>query len=147
MRNLEIASELRRIAQENNGVLRVEDVVDAARPTDSILHSKFDWEDSEAAHKWRLHQARNLINVVVEKMGPGEEPLFTHVFVSLTTDRKIGGGYRETVDVLHNPDHKSQLLADAFADMKVFEKKYRSLKELSGVFSAMRAARGTKTAA
>jgi len=41
-------SELKRICDENGGVLRVEDVVDAARPHNSLLHRYFEWNDSVA---------------------------------------------------------------------------------------------------
>lgn len=137
MSNELIVAELKRIAEEHDGELRAGDVVEAAKPESSPLHSQFDWEDTEAAHKWRLHQARNLIRVTVEYVGGGEDAVPARVFVSLTPDRK-DGFYRATADVMSDVDHRKQLFADAVAEMQRFEKKYSDLKELADVFAAMR---------
>lgn len=147
MSNPEVISALKAVADANSGILRAVDVVEAARPDTSPLHSQFDWEDSEAAHKWRLHQARNLIRVTVEYIGTGDEKTSTRVFVSLTTDRQEDGGcYRATAAVMSNSEYRRQLLADALEEMKRFEKKYADLKELVEVFAAMRRARRGKAA-
>jgi len=70
-------------------------------------------------------------------------------FVSITTDRsQDGGGYRLLVAVLGNPTHRQQLLADAMAELKTFERKYQVLEELATVFAAIRKTRrdlGDKT--
>jgi hypothetical protein len=139
-----IAAELRRIANENEGILKPEAVVDAARPKDSPLHDQFDWNNSEAAQKWRLHQARNLIRVTVEWLNvPGkDEPVEIRPFVSLTPDRKSeGGGYRETLVVLRSKESREQLLADALAELDAMEQKYAVLHELAEVFAAARKVR------
>jgi hypothetical protein len=134
----EIIAELRRISDENGGVLRAVDVVQAAKREASPLHTQFDWDDSEAAHKWRLHQARNLIRVTVEYIGEGEERTPARVFVSLTPDRNEDGGcYRATAAVMSDAKYRAQLLADARAEMERFEKKYSDLQELAEVFAAI----------
>jgi hypothetical protein len=139
-----IAAELRRIAKDNDGILKPEAVVEAARPKGSPLHSQFDWNNSVAAEKWRIHQARNLIRVTIEWLNiPGKsEPVEIRPFVSLTTDRKNeGGGYRETLVVLRNKESRDQLLADALAELQAIEQKYAALQELAEVFAASRKVR------
>jgi len=54
---------------------------------------------------------------------------------------KEHGGYRITADVLSDSDMRKQLIADALEDMESFEKKYRSVSELSTVFNAMKEVR------
>lgn len=136
-----VVAELRRLFADNGGALTPEAIVEAARAEESALHDKFDWDDSEAAHAWRIHQARNLLRVVVTYIGPAEDQICTRVFVSLTTDRTKGGdGYREIEAVMSNQEYRDQLLADALEEMRRFEQKYSALKELAGVFSAMRKA-------
>jgi hypothetical protein len=131
-----IVAELKRIAQDQDGILDPQYIVDSARDPESPLHSRFDWEDSSAAEKWRLHQARNLIRVTVSYLPQVHcEP--TRVFVSLTTDRK-DGGYRQTVDVLHDSNMRRQLLTDALDELRRLQRKYSLLKELAGVFEAAR---------
>jgi hypothetical protein len=48
---------------EKKGRITAHAVLDAARPESSPIHDCFDWDDSEAAEKWRLEQARVTINL------------------------------------------------------------------------------------
>jgi hypothetical protein len=136
--NPEIVDELRRLAARKGGELRPIDVVDAARLKRSPLHDQFDWDDTEAAERWRLHQARNLLRVVVAFEPVDEDKrIECRVFISLTPDRESGVGYRVMHTVLSDPEQRKQLLDDARAEMKRFITKYRKLDELAAVFAAM----------
>lgn len=126
---------LKRIADENNGLLLPEMVVEAARPLNSPLHSKFEWSNTKAANAYRLEQARRLIRVSVEIIPQSKKP--TDVFVSLSTDRRKGG-YRVVTEVLSNAQMRAQMLSDALAEMELFRAKYADLRELSMVFAAIR---------
>lgn len=53
--------ELKRL-QDIHGTLSAEIVLNAARPKKSILHPIFEWDESKAAEKYRLYQARLLLN-------------------------------------------------------------------------------------
>lgn len=137
-RDSAIRAELTRLAAEHGGELQPKAVVDAARSEDSPLHKSFDWDDSDAAEKWRLTQARNLIRAVVTYEKVGNKTIETRVFVSLTPDRKENGdGYRLTSSVMSNDTHRQQLLTDAMGEMQRFKEKYRRLSELAKVFAAM----------
>lgn len=59
-----IADRLARITKRNHGVLTPDAVLEDAKDEDSPLHDQFTWDDSEAAHQWRLEQARTLIRSV-----------------------------------------------------------------------------------
>jgi hypothetical protein len=138
--NPEVIEELERITKANGGVLKAEDVVDTARSKKSPLHEYFDWEDGEAAQKWRLHQARQLIRVTVRVITPAKPPV--RVFVSLRADREDdGGGYRFLTAVLSDSERRNQLLTDALAELKTFEVKYRELVELADVFVSIQKTR------
>lgn len=134
----EVVDILHEIADANNGILLPEHVVEAARPKSSPLHNRFDWDDNEAAEKWRLHQARKLIRVVVEYI-PADKSASdpTPVFVALRTESSTGGGYRKMVDVLSDDQQRDILISQALADMETFRRKYRHLKELAAIFTAM----------
>lgn len=131
-----IRCELERLAQASGGELSPEQVVEAARPLDAPLHSSFDWDNSSAAEKYRLHQARNLIRAVVTYLSVDDKVVMCRAFVSLTPDRGKEG-YRLTTAVLSDEERRCQLLQDARAEMKVFRDKYRMLSELGAVFAAM----------
>jgi hypothetical protein len=137
-----VIAELKRIASEHNGVLRAKDVVEEAKPKTSPLHDRFTWDDSEAAHLWRLEEARHMIRVTVEYIDDGKNRLPMRVFVSLSPDRQeTGGGYRPTVTVMSNAEMRKQLLADACEEMDGFKDKFKSLNELADVFKAMGSAK------
>ncbi len=131
-----VSGVLQELAAKNDGILLPEEVVQAARPEHSILHKYFDWEDSEAADKWRLHQARNLIRVVVHYLPGREKEEPTKVFVSLSSDREESG-YRRMIDVMDDKGHRAMLLSDAFEEMNLFRRKYGHLRELADVVEAM----------
>jgi hypothetical protein len=129
------------IAKAHNGILKAEDVVDAARPVNSPLHASFCWDDTKAAEQWRLHQARNLIRVVVTIL-PVENTLQeVDVYCSLDRDRRLpGGGYRTLVSVLNDKQLRAELLKEACRDMQIFTQKYAQLTQLVAVRAAMRKA-------
>lgn len=118
-------------------MLRAEAVVEFARDNiGSALHSKFPWDDADAARLKRLDIARGIIRIyriVVDEKKP--EPF--RAYVSLTTDRVKGGGYRPAMSVLNHEEHRKQLLADAYKVMSGFMKKYGTLTELAEVFAAI----------
>lgn len=140
--NRTMIAELRQLAAAHGGMLLPEVVVEAARDEGSSLHSSFPWDDTTAAHAWRMHLARNLIRVTITYVGEDRVPC--RVFVSLTTDREEGGGYRTMAKVMGDDAQRAQLLQDALEEMRRFEVKYAALRELSGVFAAMRKARKSR---
>lgn len=136
-----VIQELRVLVEKNDGLIRAADVVEAARDENSPLHNKFDWDDTEAAEKYRLMQARMLLSICIQYIDSGPKRVPTKVFVSLSTDRtKRDGeaGYRTFVDVIADDDMKNQLLLDSLNQMRSFEMRYKSLKELDGLLSHMK---------
>lgn len=127
-----VIAALRKISDSCGGIINPDAVVSAAKAENSPLHKYFTWEDNEAAHQWRLHEARMMLRVVVQYIGKDEDPV--RVFVSLKNDRTEEGGYRVVADVLNDKDLYKQLLNDALEDLDVFTRKYERLKELRGIF-------------
>jgi len=135
--NPTVIRELTQIAnKDREGILRPERVVAAAQPKESILHKYFEWDDTEAAVEYRLHQARTLIRCTVRyvKLNGDRRPV--RVFTSLREDRFDSGGYRLMVNVLSSKTLRRQMLEDALAELQQFERKYNDLRELSEVFAA-----------
>lgn len=60
--NLIVRAALEDLARQHNGAVTPQEVVEAARPETSPLHDYFEWNDNEAAQKYRLTQARGLLN-------------------------------------------------------------------------------------
>lgn len=133
-----IQSELEKIlSSDPEGMLKAEAVVEFAKKNrDSALHSKFPWEDAEAARLKRLDIARGIIRVYRIVIDERKPELF-RAYVSLTTDRQKGGGYRPAMVVLSNEEMRKQLLADAYRVMKTFMVKYGALTEIAEVNAAI----------
>jgi len=134
-----IKAELERL--KAGGVIKPVDVVEAERDESSALHDCFTWDDDEAAHQFRLLEARNLLRVyVVTEENMAEN---TRAFVSLSTDRsKEGGGYRTIADVMSDDALRQQMLQDAFSQLRNTQQKYRHLQQLSKVWDALDEAEG-----
>ena len=129
-----IQAELQQIQAANGGVLRPEAVVEFARDPATALHRRFTWDDNEAAHQYRLWQAREVIRVCVTILPQSDEPVRT--YVSLTSDRiKEGGGYRTTESVLSIAEQRAELLDQALRELAAWQAKYRQIKELAAVFA------------
>lgn len=123
-------------ALERDGKILPHEVVEAARNPESPLHPHFEWDDSAAAESYRLEQARRLIRVhVVVSDTPTSATV--RAFVSLTPDRKTGGGYRPISKVLDDVQMRKQLLKDALAELETFRRKYERLRELAPVLRAI----------
>lgn len=137
MNKADIREELEALRESNDGLLRAEDVVEYAKSNpDSALHRRLLWDDSAAAHAYRLFQARQLIRVHVIVSESVHMPV--RAYVSLTADRKqVGGGYRAIEDVLSDAERKAALLRQALNEAASWREKYKSLKELGEVFAAL----------
>lgn len=122
-----------RLLKKHGGLIPPEELVrDAAQPSHPF-HKDFEWDDGEAAQNWRLHQARNILRVFVTMIGSNGDAKECRMFVSLSSDRERGGGYRATIDVLHNDKLRETMLEDARAELAIFRTKYAILNELAGV--------------
>jgi hypothetical protein len=119
-----------------DGLLIPQSVVEFASDPSTDLHSRFTWDDTEAAREFRLEQARGVIRVSVTVIEESKVPL--RAYVSLRDDRqRDGGGYRSTVAVLANATLREKMLDEALDDLKALRQKYDTLKELAPVFSAV----------
>jgi hypothetical protein len=129
-----IQLELQQIREANGGVLKPEFVVEFASDPETSLHSRFTWDDTEAAQKHRLWEAREVIRVCVTILPQTNELVRT--YVSLTSDRiKEGGGYRTTEAVLSVAEQRAELLDQALRELATWQAKYRQVNELAAIFA------------
>ena len=136
-RNRVLFAELEKIRKDSGGTLRPVDVVEAARDVKSPLHTRFCWDDTEAAHKYRLVQARQLITEITVITTVKHEPV--PAYISITVDRRQPGGtigYRAMSDVVRNKILRRQMVADALNELQVVEKKYQQIQELARIFKS-----------
>jgi hypothetical protein len=87
---MSVLSQLEEIYNRHNA-LTPSIVLGEATDPEHPLHHRFTWDEGEAAHKWRLSQAKALIrsvNVVIER-GKDVAPIKVRAFVS---ESEIKGG-------------------------------------------------------
>ncbi len=80
---MSVLTELQSIYSKHDA-LTPEIVLNEARDPEHPLHKRFTWDDSEAAERWRVHQAQVLIrsvNVVIERASDAQ-PVRVRAFVS-----------------------------------------------------------------
>lgn len=106
------------------------DIVNAGRDPNSELHKCFEWDDNIAAEKYRIEQARDIVHhlVIEEKDVPQDRPE-----IRMFYKPRGSMGYRETKKIVRNEDEYARLLAQAYAELRVFKAKYSMLTELSEI--------------
>lgn len=93
-----IAAELKKI-EDAAGRLTPEAVVDVASDPASPLHEQFEWDDSEAAHKYRIEQARTLIRSVKVLVQVEERRITTVAYIRDPAASAEHQGYRAVTRV------------------------------------------------
>lgn len=135
MKSNAVAKELELIRRKHRGILRPADVIAFAADEETALHRKFEWNDTEAAHQYRLEQARLIIRTTVRVMREDLPPI--HAYVSLQDDRKHGDSYRAIEDVMANAGLRNKLLAQAMAEAESWKQRYGHLKKLMPITDAI----------
>lgn len=107
----EVVEALEVIAKEDpDGLVQPEKVVEAASNPDSPLHRYFEWDDSEAAHQYRLHQARRLVVRVIVK-DASRKPTRVNVVIR-RADGSERRGYVPVERAANDEDMCNQILHD-----------------------------------
>lgn len=117
--------------KDQYGEVTGETFLESARDERSEMHKLFDWDDTKAAEKWRVHQARTIIcsiRVTIEERE--EEPLVVRAFVH---DKAEEPTYVHIVDALTDAEKRAQVIADAKRDAEWFRRKYKDLKEAAKI--------------
>lgn len=109
-----------------------EEVLEKAKDENSELHKCFEWDDTVAANKYRLQQARQIIQFIV-KVPQKENEQPTRVF-QISSKKNI---YQPTVFFQRNNDEYQILLERAKAELTKFKKRYQMLSELEQVMEAI----------
>lgn len=110
-----------------------ENVLDLARNENSVIHNDFEWDDTVAGERYRLIQARQMIqNFVIARQDKDAEPIRV-LQISTTVNE-----YKPIEIILRNEDEYQNLLKRALAELKAFERRYKTLTELEPIFEAMK---------
>lgn len=117
---------------EKNGELTAKNLVEVSRPEEAPLHRAFNWNDEEAAELYREEQARNLIRCII--VCPEESKVITRAYYNIL---KSDPQYHSINTILQSEEKYEALLETAKKELKSFQKKYATLKQLEPVFEAI----------
>jgi hypothetical protein len=113
-------------------------VVEESRAEDAVLHNEFEWNDSEAASKYREGQARHLINAITiatVKAEGCDKPIPVRAFFNVSADST----YTSVVSIANSAEKTANLVAQAKRELITFSNKYNAIQSyLSGVFDAIK---------
>ena len=129
-----VGDKLQELRDKNNG-LTASIVIEEAKHKTSVLHGAFEWDDSKAAHEWRLHSARHLMRSVeiVSTSAEGDtRSLPAFVFVKTES----GPQYESLARVLSDEELRIQVLNKALKEFEQWQQRYKEYEEFLNVFES-----------
>lgn len=109
-----------------------EEVLNKARDKKTELHKCFEWDDKVAGEKYRLQQARMIINLLV--IVPKKEDSEPVRVFQITSQKNT---YQPTRLFMQQPDEYQRLLKRAKDELTAIRNRYKMLSELENVFDAI----------
>lgn len=134
-----VGEEIEKLSQGDAGC-KPEQVVESARNEASPLHPLFTWDDSEAASKYRLHEARNVVNALKVTVMVQDREVNAPAFVSVghtSENHERGEGYRPVMVVVQDEQFANEAKAEALSRLRALRQRYASLGDLSPVWEAI----------
>ena len=129
--------EIERLRGRNGGKLTCEQLVKAASARRNPLHREFEWDDTKAAHQFRLRQAREILNGLVVFHDPEKKVssrVYDGLFIATPERMRHIKQYRPLSELLSDPETRDVLLQRALGELTRIQKAYRNLEELAQVF-------------
>lgn len=108
--------------RDEHGTLTPALVVDVARDPEHALHSRFEWDDSIAAEKWRIEQAGQLLRITF-RPNP-DKPVDLRAFTAIKGEDSPTSDYMPTEEVAANPFMAELMLRQMKRDWQTFKRRY-----------------------
>ena len=121
------------------GRLTPAQVVAAAAESGSPLHDHFEWDDSEAARKYRLGQAAYLIRAIV-LCPDGHERPHEPVRAFVRVDEAGPGGgtsFAHICDAMRDNELREQVVERARCELVAWRHRYANLNDFAALFETI----------
>lgn len=119
------------------GTITPDQLVIAAQNPKSPGHSYFEWDDSSAAHRWRLEQAARLIRRCRVEYRPASAPdELRKVRAFWPTETPAGTVYAPTDAIGADPVASSVMLAEMEREWRAFRRRWEHMAEFIEMISA-----------
>lgn len=118
--------------RHERGALNAPLVVEVARDPEHPLHSRFEWDDTTAAEKYRLEQAGALLRCVRLPADPSR-PTDLRAFVAVKNKDSHRAEYVPTGEALSDEFTRRLVLADMEREWKALRRRYQHMAEFAGL--------------
>lgn len=110
--------------------LTPENLINEAKDKNNPLHDLFDWDNNIAGDKWRLQQARVIINEVKVVIDEKEYYAFENVSVKVNDNLEHKREYMPIVTIMSNKELRQQIIRSALQQLAYWEKQNEKYTEL-----------------
>ena len=108
-------------------------ILEKARDSNTELHKCFTWDDTEAAEKWRISEARAVVrNLKIIEQKPDKQPEPTTIRVFYKTDNE--SGYKPTKLILKKTDEYKSLVERCRSELLAIKQKSNSISEYEEIW-------------
>jgi hypothetical protein len=130
---VEVINEIESVKKECG--LTPENLLEKAKHKKNPLHDLFEWNDSLAAHRYRLQQARVLINEIKVIIEDKEYYLYENVKVEIGDSDDTDREYKNCFEIKDDDDLRQQMIAKAIKELAYWKEKHKFYSdELKGLF-------------
>lgn len=132
----QIQEELTQVQRSADGTLKPEDVLEWAKNHKGSaiyahLKKQGAFDSKKALREYGIHCCRMLITSIRVYIPDGAGKVHKiRAYQSLATDRIKGGGYRETMDVIHEPELLDELKRTFLAEIDTLKRRYQKLQAI-----------------
>jgi hypothetical protein len=134
----EVGETLERLRVKYGGQLLPRQVLAEASRKGSALHQYFEWNDTEAARKYRLSQAAYLIRAVIVVAAPDDQPFEpVRAFVCIRGSEEQPQAFTHVCEAMRNDELREKVIARAKKELQDWRKRYADLQAFAEVFDAI----------
>lgn len=133
----DVGERIEYLAESEGGRITPSLLVADASNLASPLHDCFEWDDTIAAHKHRLEQAKFVLRMIIRvEQSSDEKPVEIRAFVSITeNDDKH---YATIEHVMNDDELRSQLVATALAELRCWSARYENIREFAKIHKVIK---------
>lgn len=126
------ANEIMEICEEMDSATP-QQILEKAKDENTELHKCFTWDDTEAAEKWRITEARSVVrNLKIVHQEPDKKPEPTQLRVFYKTDNT--SGYKPTRLILKKPDEYEALVKRCRSELLAIKQKFQNISEYDEIW-------------
>lgn len=115
-------------------------LVQLARSKDSPLHEYFEWDDKIAGDRYRIIQARKIVNHLDVEISFDGETTVEKAFFNLEFEEETledRNGYLDVETVATTKAYQDQIVEKALKELIAWKERYKRYQELNLIFEAI----------